>query len=169
MPFYEYECRQCGAQTEVMQKISDKPLKKCPKCGKSALVRLISAPVFRLKGGGWYETDFKTDQDRKRNLADSSGESADAGGSTPGGAAKESADKGTSGKDSSAASGGGAGAESGAAAPAKAVGGTAVKEKTSTPKRATGKPVAAKPAAAKRAVSKGTARPAAGRKGRLRG
>ena len=69
MPFYEYECRQCGAQTEVMQKISDRPLKKCPECGKNALVKLISAPVFRLKGGGWYETDFKSDQDRKRNLA----------------------------------------------------------------------------------------------------
>ena len=69
MPFYEYECRACGAQTEVLQKISDKPLRKCEKCGKNSLVKLVSAPIFRLKGGGWYETDFKSDQDRKRNLA----------------------------------------------------------------------------------------------------
>ena len=70
MPFYEYECRACGEQTEVLQKISDKPLRKCPSCGKSALVKLVSAPIFRLKGSGWYETDFKSDQDKKRNLAD---------------------------------------------------------------------------------------------------
>lgn len=69
MPFYEYECRACGAQTEVLQKISDKPLRKCAECGKSALVKLVSAPIFRLKGSGWYETDFKSEQDRKRNLA----------------------------------------------------------------------------------------------------
>jgi len=69
MPFYEYECRACGAQTEVLQKISDKPLRKCEECGKNSLVKLVSAPIFRLKGGGWYETDFKSDQDRKRNLA----------------------------------------------------------------------------------------------------
>ncbi len=69
MPFYEYECRACGAQTEVLQKISDKPLRKCERCGKNSLVKLVSAPIFRLKGGGWYETDFKSDQDRKRNLA----------------------------------------------------------------------------------------------------
>jgi len=69
MPFYEYECSACGQQTEVLRKISDPPLKKCPHCGKSALKRLISAPVFRLKGSGWYETDFKSDQDKKRNLA----------------------------------------------------------------------------------------------------
>ena len=69
MPFYEYQCQACGAQVEVMQKISDAPLKKCPECGKSRLVKLISAPVFRLKGSGWYETDFKSDSDKKRNLA----------------------------------------------------------------------------------------------------
>jgi putative FmdB family regulatory protein len=70
MPFYEYECRNCGHALEAMQKITDPPLKKCPDCGKSQLRRLMSAPVFRLKGGGWYETDFKGDQDNKRNLAD---------------------------------------------------------------------------------------------------
>jgi putative FmdB family regulatory protein len=70
MPFYEYQCKNCGHELEAMQKVSDTPLKKCPHCGKSQLQRLMSAPVFRLKGGGWYETDFKGDQDNKRNLAD---------------------------------------------------------------------------------------------------
>ncbi len=70
MPFYEYECKQCGHQLEAMQKVNDAPLKKCPECGKSALQRLMSAPVFRLKGSGWYETDFKSDDEGKRNLAD---------------------------------------------------------------------------------------------------
>jgi putative FmdB family regulatory protein len=70
MPFYEYQCKNCGHALEAMQKISAAPLRKCPDCGKSQLVRLMSAPVFRLKGGGWYETDFKGDKDNQRNLAD---------------------------------------------------------------------------------------------------
>ncbi len=70
MPFYEYQCKSCGHTLEAMQKVNDSPLKKCPHCGKSQLTRLMSAPVFRLKGGGWYETDFKGDQDNKKNLAD---------------------------------------------------------------------------------------------------
>ena len=69
MPFYEYECQACKFYTEVMQKISDAPLTKCPSCGKRKLKKLVSAPVFRLKGGGWYETDFKSDNESKRNLA----------------------------------------------------------------------------------------------------
>ena len=69
MPFYEYECQACGVHHEAMQKMSEAPLKQCPECGKPQLVRLISAPVFRLKGGGWYETDFKSDKEKKRNLA----------------------------------------------------------------------------------------------------
>jgi putative FmdB family regulatory protein len=77
MPIYEYECANCKFYTELIQKISDAPLKKCPSCGKSALKKLISAPVFRLKGGGWYETDFKSDKEAKRNLAGDGGESAD--------------------------------------------------------------------------------------------
>ena len=68
MPFYEYQCRQCAHELEVLQKISDKPLRKCPECGKSALTKLVSAPIFRLKGAGWYETDFKSEKDSKRNL-----------------------------------------------------------------------------------------------------
>ncbi len=70
MPFYEYQCNHCGHTLEAMQKISEAPLRKCPHCGKPQLQRLMSAPVFRLKGGGWYETDFKSEQDNKRNLAD---------------------------------------------------------------------------------------------------
>jgi putative FmdB family regulatory protein len=70
MPFYEYQCKSCGHELEAMQKVSEPPLRKCPHCGKSQLQRLMSAPVFRLKGGGWYETDFKGDKDNQRNLAD---------------------------------------------------------------------------------------------------
>ena len=70
MPFYEYECANCKFYKEVMQKVSDAPLKKCPSCGKNALKKLVSAPVFRLKGAGWYETDFKGDKEHKRNLAE---------------------------------------------------------------------------------------------------
>jgi putative FmdB family regulatory protein len=76
MPFYEYECPNCGYRDEVLQKISDKPLKKCPTCGKNGLKKLMSAPVFRLKGSGWYETDFKSDKENKRNLAGAEKEEA---------------------------------------------------------------------------------------------
>jgi putative FmdB family regulatory protein len=69
MPFYEYQCDACGHHLEALQKISEGPLRKCPACGKSKLRRLISPPVFRLKGSGWYETDFKSDKEGKRNLA----------------------------------------------------------------------------------------------------
>jgi putative FmdB family regulatory protein len=70
MPFYEYECANCKFYTEVMQKITDRPLKKCPSCGRNTLRKLVSAPNFRLKGGGWYETDFKSDKETRRNLAE---------------------------------------------------------------------------------------------------
>jgi putative FmdB family regulatory protein len=70
MPIYEYQCDACGHHLEALRKISDKPLKKCPECGKPRLKRLLSAPMFLLKGSGWYETDFKTDKETKRNLAD---------------------------------------------------------------------------------------------------
>jgi len=69
MPIYEYQCSKCGFQTEVLQKISDAPLKKCPECGKSAMQKMVSAPSFRLKGAGWYETDFKSG--KKKNVVDS--------------------------------------------------------------------------------------------------
>jgi putative FmdB family regulatory protein len=69
MPFYEYECTNCKFYVEALQKVSEPPLKQCPSCKKQTLKKLVSAPVFRLKGGGWYETDFKSDQEGKRNLA----------------------------------------------------------------------------------------------------
>ena len=68
MPIYEYECQKCGHTLEALQKFSDKPLRECPECGKHQLKRLVSAPLFRLAGSGWYETDFKSDKERKRNL-----------------------------------------------------------------------------------------------------
>jgi putative FmdB family regulatory protein len=100
MPFYEYECKQCGHALEAMQKINDAPLKKCPECGKAALQRLMSAPVFRLKGAGWYETDFKSDQEGKRNLADRPETEAPADDKKD---AKDPAAKDAAGKDASAA------------------------------------------------------------------
>ncbi len=60
MPIYEYQCTKCENKMEALQKMSEKPLRDCPACGKPGLSKLISAASFRLKGGGWYETDFKT-------------------------------------------------------------------------------------------------------------
>ena len=59
MPIYEYQCQSCGHELEEMQKISDAPLKTCPKCGQDELSKLVSASRFKLTGTGWYETDFK--------------------------------------------------------------------------------------------------------------
>ena len=70
MPIYEYECSKCSHYLEALQKIGDKPLRECPECGKHSLKRLMSAPLFRLAGSGWYETDFKSDKEQKRNLAE---------------------------------------------------------------------------------------------------
>ncbi|MEQ6888078.1 zinc ribbon domain-containing protein [Halomonas sp. CS7] len=67
MPIYEYECKACGHRLEKLQKISAAPLTDCPSCEAAELNRLISAAGFRLAGGGWYETDFKTGS--KKNLA----------------------------------------------------------------------------------------------------
>ncbi|MCK5386764.1 MAG: zinc ribbon domain-containing protein [Gammaproteobacteria bacterium] len=67
MPIYEYECQACGHKKEALQKISDDPLTECPECGKPELKKLISAAGFRLKGAGWYETDFKSGS--KKNIA----------------------------------------------------------------------------------------------------
>lgn len=78
MPFYEYECQACKFYTEVLQKLSDAPLTKCPSCGKRRLKKLVSAPVFRLKGSGWYETDFKSEKEEKRNLLGADKEEAKA-------------------------------------------------------------------------------------------
>lgn len=68
MPIYEYRCEACGHEMEVLQKMSDAPVTACPSCEKSAMKKLISAAGFRLKGGGWYETDFKGE--KKKNVHD---------------------------------------------------------------------------------------------------
>ena len=70
MPIYEYRCESCEHRLEKLQKMSEGDLVDCPECKRPALKRLVSAAAFRLKGSGWYETDFK--KDNKRNLADSS-------------------------------------------------------------------------------------------------
>ena len=70
MPIYEYKCSHCGHQLEAIQKISDDPLLLCPNCDKNGLKKQVTAPSFRLKGSGWYETDFKTG--KKKNLLDGS-------------------------------------------------------------------------------------------------
>lgn len=67
MPIYEYRCDNCGHQLETIQKFSDQPLRECPACEQESLRKMVSAAGFRLKGGGWYETDFKAGA--KRNVA----------------------------------------------------------------------------------------------------
>ncbi len=79
MPIYEYQCQACGHEFEALQKIADAPLVECPACAESALKKKVSAAAFRLKGGGWYETDFKTG-DKKKNLAGAEGGSGDSKG-----------------------------------------------------------------------------------------
>lgn len=104
MPIYEYQCQACGHLHEALQKLSDAPLVDCPACGAAQLKKKMSAAAFRLKGGGWYETDFKTGG--KKNLA----AGADDSGSKPAG-------------DKAAASTG----DGGSPAPAPKAGGTAAK------------------------------------------
>ncbi|MEP7184747.1 MAG: zinc ribbon domain-containing protein [Rhodanobacter sp.] len=70
MPIYEFECRGCGHRFDRLQKLSDDDPTICPTCGEPLLHRRVSAPSFRLAGSGWYETDFKKDSDKKRNLAE---------------------------------------------------------------------------------------------------
>ncbi|QOC23066.1 zinc ribbon domain-containing protein [Wenzhouxiangella sp. AB-CW3] len=98
MPIYEYRCQSCGHELEKLQKMSDEPLVDCPACGQPALNKLVSAAGFRLKGGGWYETDFK--KDGKRNLAGDPGggsetkkDSKSDSGSSAGGGEKSSSGK----------------------------------------------------------------------------
>ncbi|SDN09912.1 FmdB family zinc ribbon protein [Vreelandella arcis] len=72
MPIYEYECKACGHRMDKLQKISAEPLTDCPACERDSLSRLVSAAGFRLAGGGWYETDFKTGS-KKNLVADAKG------------------------------------------------------------------------------------------------
>ena len=102
MPIYEYQCTSCGKVTEALQKISDAPLTDCPACGKAALRKKVTAAAFRLKGGGWYETDFKSGN--KKNLAGDAGDGKSA--DKAGGGADKPADKAAAGKTQSPAAGG---------------------------------------------------------------
>jgi putative FmdB family regulatory protein len=71
MPIYAFQCAECGHHFDRLQKLSDADPDTCPSCGASGGIRRqLTAPSFRLSGSGWYETDFKKDGDRKRNLAD---------------------------------------------------------------------------------------------------
>ncbi len=79
MPIYEYQCGACGNEHEALQKMSAEPLIHCPACNEPELRKKISAAGFRLKGGGWYETDFKNG--KKKNVAGEKSASAKSGGS----------------------------------------------------------------------------------------
>ena len=86
MPIYAFQCDACGHEFDRLQKMSDPDPEVCPECGAPKIRRQLTAPSFRLSGSGWYETDFKKDGDKKRNLADG-GE-----GAKPSGEAKPAAD-----------------------------------------------------------------------------
>ncbi len=101
MPIYEYRCDNCSHQLEAIQKISENPLKTCPECGQDTLVKKVSAAGFRLKGGGWYETDFKKSGDKKRNIG-----AKDDGGSSSSAGSESSGSDTSSSKDSSKSSSG---------------------------------------------------------------
>ena len=97
MPIYEYECTSCGHVLDALQKVSDDPLVHCPTCGEAALKKLLSAPRFRLKGSGWYETDFKDRNRRNIATGDSSKPAGDKSStSAKSGDNKPSSDKGAS-------------------------------------------------------------------------
>lgn len=92
MPIYEYECRACGHRLEKLQKVSDAPLTVCPECNKPELGKLVSRVAFRLKGGGWYETDFKAGN--KKNVIHGADSGSDSTQSEPSGGDKPSSDNG---------------------------------------------------------------------------
>lgn len=70
MPIYAFQCAECGHSFDRLQKMSDPDPEVCPNCGAHQVKRQLTAPSFRLSGSGWYETDFKKDGDKKRNLAE---------------------------------------------------------------------------------------------------
>lgn len=104
MPIYEYQCKECGHHLEAIQRFSDAALTQCPACHQQSLSKQISAPSFRLKGGGWYETDFKTANKRHGTQGadgNSSGGKSEAGSTEAASSVTSKAD--TSKKDSSSA------------------------------------------------------------------
>ena len=108
MPIYEYQCEACGHRLEKLQKISDEPLRHCPACEAPKLTKLVSAAAFRLKGAGWYETDFKTgkkknvSQTEKSDSSDTSSGSSPSSSSSSSSSSKDSKSKSNSGASSAA-------------------------------------------------------------------
>jgi len=93
MPIYAFQCAECGHSFDRLQKMSDPDPEVCPSCGAPAIKRQVTAPSFRLAGGGWYETDFKKSGDKQRNLAEGSGASKPAAAApAPAAPAKPAAD-----------------------------------------------------------------------------
>lgn len=101
MPIYEYQCKACGHKLEKLQKISDAPLKDCPACEQPDLHKLVSPVAFRLKGGGWYETDFK-DEKSWKNVAKEDGKTAESETGKADGAADKKKDNGKTSGDTGA-------------------------------------------------------------------
>ena len=115
MPIYEYGCKACGFEKDVLQKMSDEPLKVCLQCGEVTFMKKISAPGFRLSGSGWYETDFKTG--KKKNLAGASADNSSASSANAGSSSSGSSNSGSSnsGSDTATKSSSSSGTEKGAA------------------------------------------------------
>ena len=121
MPIYEYVCDNCGHYLETLQKLSDEPLVFCPECGDATLRKQVSAAAFRLKGTGWYETDFKNSDKKKpaekadkadkkdaksasESSSDSGSDSGDSGKKDKSASTSTSSSKSSSGKSGSSAS-----------------------------------------------------------------
>ena len=113
MPIYEYVCDNCGHYLETLQKLSDEPLVFCPECGDATLRKQVSAAAFRLKGTGWYETDFKNSDKKKpaenakkdsKSSSDSGSSSGSSGKQDKSSSASTSSSKSSSGKSGSSAS-----------------------------------------------------------------
>jgi len=116
MPIYEYVCDNCGHYLEALQKLSDEPLVFCPECGDATLRKQVSAAAFRLKGTGWYETDFKNSDKKKpsenakkakkesKSSSDSGSSSGSSGKQDKSSSASTSSGKSSSGKSGSSAS-----------------------------------------------------------------
>lgn len=93
MPIYAFQCSACGHSFDRLQKLSDADPTVCPECGAEKVGRQLTAPQFRLAGGGWYETDFKKDGDKKRNLAGEGSSGGSASGAAASGGDSKPAEK----------------------------------------------------------------------------
>ena len=100
MPIYAYKCAECGHQMDVIRKVSDPPLTDCPSCGKSTLVKQVTAAGFQLKGAGWYVTDFRDQGASKKKDTDKADDKATTEQSTDAKAETKSDTKAETGTDS---------------------------------------------------------------------